>query len=117
MANESCPTFPTGKVREMIEKTADTRKEHAIVRCSDGSTSEVVSGEHASTNVAEQIESCDLDAGPVDVIHTHPNDVNRLSDQDRKVAASDAVGSVCVATTDGRMTCEMVESCTPEIEQ
>lgn len=112
----SCPAFPTGKVREIIEQTADTGKEHAFVRCADGTTTDVVEGQESQLDITGAVESCDLDEGPVDIIHTHPNGVDRLSKEDMKVAASDDVESVCVAVEDGKVRCEMVDSCEMEVD-
>lgn len=111
----SCPTFPVGDVRDMIEQTEETGREHAIVKCGDGSTSDVIEGGYSSTNIGEEIEACDLNDGDIDVIHTHPNGVTDLSKQDREVAASEHVDHVCAANTDGEIHCERVESCEREV--
>lgn len=113
----SCPNFPTGKLKTMLEKTAESGKEHAVVKCGDGSTSKVVSGGDSRVNVSDAVEQCDLDDGPVSIAHTHPNGVKELSKQDRQVAASENVESVCVAIEDGEMKCEIIETCESEVEQ
>jgi len=111
----SCPTFPTGKVREIIKRTVDTGNEHAFVRCGDGDTTEIVKGGKTSLDISGAIDACNMSDGPVDVIHTHPNGVDRLSDQDRQVAAEDDIRAVCVAVEGGDVQCEMIDSCAPEV--
>lgn len=111
----SCPTFPQGKLKEIIEETVDTGREHGFVRCGDGSVSDVVSGGESKMSIGEAVDECNLDDGPVDIVHTHPNGAKRLSDADRKVAALDDAGSVCVAVEGGEVVCEMVEECDFEV--
>lgn len=111
----SCPNFPDKKVREIINRTVETGREHAFVVCEDGTATDIVSGTESSLDIGEAIESCGMDNKPVDIVHTHPNGVDELSKQDRSVAASDDVSSVCVAVEGGSMKCEMVSSCKPEV--
>lgn len=111
----SCPSFPQGKVREIIEETNETGKEHGFVRCADGSVSKVVSGGEDRMNISDAVKECDLDAGPIDVVHTHPNGTERLSAADREVATHEDVGSVCVAVDGGKVVCEMVDNCEFEV--
>lgn len=105
-----CPQFPAGKVRDIINQTAQTGNEHGFVRCANGSTSNIVKGGKTSMNIESAIQQCDLRNGPVDVIHTHPNGVADLSDKDRQAAASPNIKSVC-AVGNGDVYCEMTESC------
>lgn len=113
----SCPSFPQGKVREIIERTNDTGREHGFVRCHDGSVSTVVSGDESKMSIGEAVKQCDLDAGKIDVVHTHPNGVKRLSGADREVAAHEDVGAVCVAVDGGEVLCEQVSECEFEVGQ
>lgn len=110
-----CPVLPDAKVREIINKTVETGNEHAFVKCADGSTSDIVKGGKSSLDIQEAVESCDLDDGPIDVVHTHPNGIEHLSKQDREVAAADAIKNVCVAVEGGNVRCESVETCESEV--
>lgn len=111
----ACPTLPTGKVREILKRTEKTGREHGFAVCADGSTSEIQSGGKTNLDIGDAIESCNLDKGPVSVVHTHPNGVKDLSDPDRKVAAHEDIESVCVAVSGGETKCESVDTCEREI--
>ena len=114
----ACPRFPTGKVREILERTEQTGNEHAVIMCGDGSTTDVIEGGKTGLNFGDEMEQCNLADGPIDVIHTHPNGVSRLSDQDRKVAAlDDDVENVCVAVEGGEIVCESVDTCETEVPE
>lgn len=113
----ACPRFPQGKLREIIERTIQTGNEHGFVRCADGSTSQIVSGDEGSMNIEPAMQQCNLNAGPVEVVHTHPNGNENLSNADRDVAASDEVDAVCATTPDGKMRCEAIASCNDTVEQ
>lgn len=112
-----CPNLPSGKVREIIQRTNETGNEHGFARCADGSVSEIASGGKTGMNIGGAIDECDLDDGPVHVVHTHPNGVADLSGQDRKVAADENVASVCVAVDGGELYCEMTDSCESEVDE
>lgn len=105
-----CPQFPAGKIAEIIERTAQTGNEHGFVRCADGHTSKIVKGGKTSMSIESAVQECDLSNGPVDVIHTHPNGVADLSDQDRKAGADPNIRSVCAVGGDD-VYCEMTQSC------
>lgn len=111
-----CPRLPTGKVKEIIQKTNETGNEHGFAVCGDGSASSIASGGKTGMNIGGAIDECDLDDGPVHVVHTHPNGVADLSKQDREVAASDDVATVCVAVDGGELYCERVEGCKDKVE-
>ena len=101
----------------MIEQTVKTGNEHGFVRCADDSTSEILEGGSSGMDIGPAVEQCDLDNGPVDIVHTHPNGVERLSKQDREVAADENIQNVCVAVEGGNVRCERVEACETEVEQ
>lgn len=107
----ACPNLPDGKVREIIERTVETGNEHGFVVCGDGSMSDVVEGGKSKMKIEKAVKQCDLSSGEIDIVHTHPNGVKKLSKPDRQVAAHDKVGSVCVAVDGGDIVCESVESC------
>ena len=112
----SCPVLPEQHVREILQKTRETGNEHVFGVCADGSVTDPVEGQKTKAETDSTINQCDLDNGPVHLVHTHPNGVKRLSDKDREAAAHEDIASVCVAVSDG-IVCESVDRCEPEVEE
>jgi hypothetical protein len=99
MEQQSCPRIPRSKALKAIRKTEQTGNEHGFVVCADGSTGPIVSGGKTGMSLNVR-EVCD-DKTPVSIVHTHPNGVLQLSDQDRRVLDSQGVQTVCVGNADG----------------
>lgn len=101
-----CIDVPEGKAAEAIRKTEQTGKEHAFVVCGDG---EVITPDDADFFVGDQdsVEiEVDTECENAVVFHTHPNDVLRPSEQDKKLLDHSHVDLMCVGDTKGRYACQ-----------
>lgn len=115
-----CNRIDEDKAKEAIERTNETGNEHGFIQCADGSTSDMIQGGSDSMQISDEtIEACNGDAG---VFHTHPNGVDDLSDEDRKILQKhENLSLVCAGVQSGyakKMYCERSQpSCTKKLRQ
>lgn len=98
----NCERIDAEQALEAIQRTRETGNEHAFVVCSDGSTSETVSGSRRKVSVSTDM--CDGNAG---IFHVHPNDVMHFSDPDMETLDHGKVEMICVGDTQGNRKCEL----------